>query len=49
MRDAIRRAMSVYASPEKWQRYQRNGMLEDFSWPRSARQYAIIYRSLLST
>ncbi len=49
MRDAIRRALSVYANQEKWQRYQRNGMLEDFSWPRSARQYAIIYRSLMST
>jgi starch synthase len=48
MLEALRRALSVYASPEKWERFQRNGMLEDFSWARSARQYAIIYRSLTS-
>jgi starch synthase len=45
--EAIQRAMGVYASQEKWRRFQRNGMKEDFSWTRSARQYAMIYRSLL--
>jgi len=48
MVEALERAMTVYAKPEKWQHFQRNGMKEDFSWPRSARQYAIIYRSLMS-
>lgn len=48
MVEALTRALGVYADPEKWERYQRNGMQEDFSWPRSARQYAIIYRSLMS-
>ncbi|MFH2102547.1 MAG: glycogen/starch synthase [Chloroflexota bacterium] len=46
--EAIRRALSVYSNPEKWRRYQRNGMKQDFSWARSAQQYAIIYRSLYS-
>ncbi len=46
MVEALKRALSVYASPEKWQAIQRKGMKEDFSWPRSARQYAKIYRSL---
>ena len=41
--------MGVFSNPAKWQRYQRNGMSTDFSWPRSARQYAIIYRSLTSS
>jgi starch synthase len=45
--EAIQRALGVYASQEKWRRFQRNGMKEDFSWTRSARQYAMIYRSLL--
>jgi starch synthase len=48
MVEALRRALSVYESPEKWERFQRSGMKEDFSWPRSAAQYAIIYRSLAS-
>ncbi len=48
MLEALTRALRVYGDPEKWERYQRNGMQEDFSWPRSARQYAIIYRSLMS-
>ena len=48
MVEALKRALTVYARPEKWQNFQRNGLKEDFSWPRSARQYAIIYRSLMS-
>ncbi|MBE3120360.1 MAG: glycogen synthase [Candidatus Atribacteria bacterium] len=48
MLDALERALTVYARPEKWQNFQRNGLKEDFSWPRSARQYAIIYHSLVS-
>jgi len=47
--EALNRAMGVFSNPAKWQRYQRNGMSTDFSWPRSARQYAIIYRSLTSS
>jgi starch synthase len=48
MVEALERALTVHESPEKWKHIQRNGMLEDFSWPRSARQYAIIYSSLVS-
>jgi starch synthase len=46
MLEALRRAFSVYGDSEKWQHFQRNCMMEDFSWPRPARQYAMIYRSL---
>lgn len=45
--EAIQRALSVYAVQEKWRRFQRNAMKQDFSWTRSARQYAILYRSLV--
>lgn len=47
MLEALTRALTVYTNPEKWQHIQRNGMKRDFSWSRSARQYAIIYRSLV--
>ncbi|KAF0106476.1 MAG: starch synthase [Anaerolineaceae bacterium] len=47
--EALERALGVYANPAKWQRYQRNGMSADFSWPRPARQYAMLYHSLTSS
>ena len=48
MVETLARAISIYARPQEWQHLQRNAMLEDFSWPRSAHQYAIIYHSLIS-
>jgi starch synthase len=48
MQKAILQALDDYSNKEKWQIYQRNGMQEDFSWARSARQYAIIYKSLMA-
>jgi starch synthase len=48
MEAALVRALDAYPDPAHWQRYQRNGMNEDFSWTRSAGQYALIYKSLLS-
>ena len=48
MLETLQRALGVYVRPEKWNHFQRSGMQEDFSWPRSARQYAMIYQSLLS-
>jgi starch synthase len=48
MVQALQRALTTYAGKEKWQQFQRNGMKEDFSWSRSARQYATIYSSLVS-
>jgi starch synthase len=47
MQEAIRRALSTYASPEIWEKFQRNGMAKDFSWSRSAAQYAALYQSLI--
>jgi starch synthase len=48
MLDAIRRSLNVYVNPGQWEHFQRSGMQEDFSWPRSAARYAILYRSLIS-
>jgi starch synthase len=46
--ETIRRAMRVFATPERWQELQRNGMIQNFSWDRSARQYVSLYRQLAS-
>ena len=46
MLGALRRAFDIFGDPERWQHFQRNGMTEDFSWSRSARQYAMLYQSL---
>jgi len=46
MLEALRRAFDVYNNPDKWQRFQRDCMKEDFSWSRPARQYAMLYRAL---
>jgi starch synthase len=45
--EALKRAFASYASPELWERFQLNGMAADFSWSRSAAQYAELYRSLI--
>ncbi len=46
--EALTRVLVVYANAAAWQRFQRNGMKEDFSWSRSAQKYAVIYQSLVS-
>ena len=48
MLEALRRAFNTYVNPGQWEHFQRSGMQEDFSWPRSATKYAILYRSLVS-
>jgi len=46
MAEAIQRALRAYGEKEKWRTIQRNGMSQDFSWERSAKQYAELYFSL---
>jgi starch synthase len=47
--DCITRALTSYRDPEGWRRLQRQGMLQDFSWEHSARQYLERYQILVST
>jgi len=42
----VRRAMSLYRQPISWRRLQAYAMRQDFSWQRSAKAYADLYRSL---
>jgi starch synthase len=44
---AIRRAIDVFKDGKPWQRLMQNGMKENFSWDRSARQYSEIYESVV--
>jgi len=44
---AIERALHAYADAKIWQRMLRAGMNRDFSWEKSAREYAALYRGLL--
>lgn len=45
---ALRRAVSLYQSPDQWRRLQRNGMAADVSWRGPASQYAALYRDLVA-
>jgi starch synthase len=43
---ALHHALDLYSSPS-WQQLQRHGMLQDFSWTRSAQAYRHAYDALL--
>jgi starch synthase len=43
---AIEQAIAAYHQPRVWQQLVSNGMREDFSWGRSAKQYLEIYQAL---
>ena len=44
----VRRALSVYAAPERWVQLMKNGMSKDYSWHQSAQRYVELYESLVS-
>jgi starch synthase len=48
MAAALRRAMQAFQNRAKWQEMQVNAMREDFSWQKSAEQYASLYQKLTS-
>jgi starch synthase len=41
---ALERAATLFADPERWRRAQRYAMGRDFSWTSSAKRYAELYR-----
>jgi starch synthase len=43
----IRKALTLYGSPEWLQYYRANGMRTDFSWERAVAEYETLYRRLL--
>ncbi len=48
LRAAIQRVAALYHEPATWRRLQRNAMATDVSWHHPARQYAALFRDLLS-
>jgi starch synthase len=45
--DCLYRALTVYTDRNQWQRLMRNGMEQDFSWERSAKEYVKVYRKAM--
>ena len=44
--EAMKRACAAIAQPELWNKVVANGMQQDWSWARSAKQYVGLYKSL---
>lgn len=45
--NCVREALLVFSDKPRWERLQRNGMSQDFSWENAARQYSELYRQLV--
>jgi starch synthase len=41
--ETVRRAVEVYQDQKAWTQLMKNGMLKDFSWTASAREYVKVY------
>jgi starch synthase len=46
--DAIRRALATYWDKDTWRMLQANGMRQDLSWDRSAREYVKMYENAIT-
>jgi len=46
LRAAFARALAAYRDADRWRQLQRNGMAKDFSWSRSAAEYARLYAQI---
>jgi starch synthase len=44
--EALRRALAVFPDKKSWQGIQRRGMLGDYSWDRSAKEYFKLYKEM---
>jgi starch synthase len=44
---ALERALSLYAKPEHWEIIKQNGMIGDYSWAHSAKEYAKEYERIV--
>jgi phenylalanyl-tRNA synthetase beta chain len=48
MLSEIKRACKIFGDQKLWQKIQKAGMKEDFSWDRSAKSYIELYKKILS-
>jgi len=47
LEETLRRAIQNFPQRRAWRKMQRNGMMQDFSWARSARQYLNVYQEVV--
>ena len=47
--ETVLRAVAVFAEPAHWKKLMLNGMKKDFSWERSAGEYANLYAELAAS
>jgi starch synthase len=47
--EAVKDALAVYKNRDAWSVIMRNGMMQDYSWARSAGKYVQVYRELASS
>ena len=40
-------ALALYKNKTKWNKLIKNGMKQDFSWQKSAKQYLTLYENIL--
>jgi starch synthase len=45
--EALKRSLSFFSKPSQWDEIRRNGMKGDYSWSRSAKEYAKVYKKLV--
>lgn len=45
--DTVRRALKLFPYHSRWQKMQKAGMEQDFSWAKSARKYLDLYRKVI--
>jgi starch synthase len=43
----LHKALALYSKKKVWRNLMLNGMAQDFSWEKAAKQYAILYRQAL--
>lgn len=48
MLETIKKALKLYRDQSKWLELMKNGMLQDWSWEKSAREYLALYRKALA-
>lgn len=44
---ALEKALKLYKNKVQWEKMQKNGMMTDFSWDKSAEKYMLIYKKLV--
>jgi starch synthase len=45
--ESLKEALRFYKRKEKWQELQKNAMIQDFSWQKSAKEYLKLYKKLI--